>query len=59
MDNIFSERLISLRELALLTFALLLLAAAPGKAVLTDNTSQPVNVTVPAEENTAAKLNAA
>lgn len=59
MDNIFSERLISLRELALLTFALLLLAAAPGTAIMTDNTSQPVNITVPTEENTAPELKAA
>lgn len=59
MDNIFSERLISLRELALLTFALLLLAAAPDKAVFTDTSQQPVNVTVPAEEDATAKVNAA
>jgi len=60
MNNIFSEKLISLQELALFTFALLLLAAAPASRQITETPQQqPVKAVVPAEEQNQPKLNAA
>ena len=60
MDNIFSEKLISLRELALITFALILLAAAPASRLVPEAAQQqPVKAVVPAEEQKQPKLNAA
>jgi len=60
MQTLFSEELISLRELALLVSALvLLIAAAPQEVVDDMPEQQPVNATVPAEQNTDVQLNAA
>lgn len=51
MNDIFTEQLISLRELALFAFAIFLLAAAvPTEGIGQDPLQQPVNITVPAEE---------
>ena len=51
MNDIFTEKLISLRELALFAFALFLLAAAPAKNLVQESgQQQPVNVTVPADQ---------
>ena len=59
MNDIFTEKLISLRELALFAFALFLLAAAPAKNYVQDSGQQPVNVTVPAEQEQDAKVKSA
>jgi len=59
MNDIFTEKLISLRELALFAFALFLLAAAPAKNYVQDSGQQPVNVTVPAEQEKVAKVKSA
>ena len=40
MNDIFTEKLISLRELALLAFALFLLAAAPAKNYVQESGQQ-------------------
>lgn len=51
MDRIQSDKAISIRELALFAFAgLLLLAAAPSPVPDSSVNQQPVNLTVPADE---------
>lgn len=59
MNNILTERLISLRELALMAFAVFLLAAAPGEEINSDAVQQPVNVTIPAEQAEEVQVNEA
>lgn len=54
MNDIFSERLISLRELGLLAFALMLLAVTPTENVVTDN-QQPVKLIVPVDDTNGVK----
>ncbi len=59
MNNFLTERLISLQEVALMAFAVFLLAAAPGSDVETEVAQQPVNVVIPADENEEVQLNEA
>ena len=59
MNDIFTEKLISLRELALLAFALFLLAAAPAKNYVQESGQQPVNVNVPADQEETIEVKSA
>ncbi len=59
MNDIFTEKLISLRELALFAFALLLLAAAPAKNYVQDTGQQPVNVNVPTDQEAIVEVKSA
>ena len=59
MNDIFTEKLISLRELALFAFALFLLAAAPAKNLVQESGQQPVNVTVPADQEIVVETKSA
>lgn len=59
MNDILSEQLISIRELALFIFALFLLAATPAKELVQTSPQQPVNVTVPADQKNAIEVKSA
>ena len=59
MKDIFTEELISLRELALFAFALFLLAAAPARNLVQETGQQPVNVTVPADQEIPIEVKSA
>lgn len=59
MNDILTERLISLRELALMAFAVFLLAAAPVRNTPTETAQQPVNATIPADQNEEVQTNEA
>lgn len=59
MNNLLTERLISLQEVALMAFAVFLLAAAPASDTKTESAEQPVKVLVPADENEEVQLSKA
>ena len=59
MNHIFTEKLISLRELALFAFALFLLAAAPDRTYVQDSGQQPVKITVPADQEETVEVKSA
>ena len=59
MKDIFTEELISLRELALFAFALFLLVAAPARNIVEESGQQPVNVTVPADQEVPVEVKSA
>lgn len=50
MNNLLTERLVSLKELALMACAVFLLAAAPVNTPVQEPTQQPVNATIPADQ---------
>lgn len=59
MNDGSHTKLVYFRELALLAFAIVLLAAAPAPEMGQQASPQPVNVTVPADQATTVQVNRA